>query len=61
MKMNEDQILEFTYRNPNKVPMTKQEKIKILEKLKLEVLAKNPVGLLIPLGKPQQGVRFVGG
>lgn len=51
MKMNEDEILEFTYRSPGK-RMTNQEKIKKLEKLKLEVMARNPVGLMIPLPTP---------
>lgn len=49
MKMNEDEILELTYRNPNKLPMTSEEKIKALEKLKLEVMASQPRGIFIPV------------
>ncbi len=45
--MNEDEILELTYRSPHIKVMTKQEKIDALQKLKLEVMARNPTGLFI--------------
>lgn len=72
--MNEDEILELTYRNPIKVnlkeflheeilklsesQMTSKEKIAHLEKLKLEILAKNPqiMGVPIPDTHTKKGI-----
>ena len=61
--MNEDEILELTYRCPAKIvdqdfnaelstllkDKTSEEKIEMLQKLKLEIMARNPRVMGIPM------------
>jgi hypothetical protein len=72
--MNEDELLELTYRNPIKIrlkdvlsqevfkisesKLSPDEKIAALEKLKLEIMAKNPqvMGVPIPDTHTKKGI-----